>query len=76
MHLLKFLSKLAEPCVLYGDVFSVSTCLKLVFLYINLEEHNDFSKMSGVKGSTETINFSDIKLDLYCHEIADCGKIL
>lgn len=61
MHRLKFLSKLAEPCVLDGDVSSVSTRLKLVLqLHKPIEEHKDFSEISGVKDSIETINFSEI----------------
>lgn len=40
---------------------SVSTRLKLVLqLHELIEEHNDFSEVSGVKDSIETINFSEI----------------
>lgn len=77
MHRLKFPSKLAEPCVLDGGVSSVCTYLKLVLQpHQPIEEHSDFSKISRVKHSIETINFSEIQLDLFCQEIADCGKIL
>lgn len=45
IHRLKFLSKVAEPCVLDGGMSCVSIGLKLVFqLHEPIEEHNDFSE--------------------------------
>lgn len=47
---LKFLSKVAEPCVLDGHTSCVSMGLKLVFqLHEPIKEHNDFSEISGVE---------------------------
>lgn len=52
MHRLKFLRQVAEPCVLDRDTSCVSMGLKLVFqLHEPVEEHNDFSEVSGVEGS-------------------------
>lgn len=52
MHRLKFLSKIVEPCDLDGSMSCVSMGLKLVFqLHEPIEEHNDFSEISGVEDS-------------------------
>ncbi|RMC00249.1 hypothetical protein DUI87_22854 [Hirundo rustica rustica] len=52
MHRLKILSKVAEPCVLDAGMSCVSMGQNLVFqLHEPIEEHNDFSEISGVEDS-------------------------
>lgn len=54
MQRFKFLSKVAEPCVLHGGMCFHG--LKLVFqLHEPIEEHNNFSEISGVEDSISVI---------------------